>query len=390
MAVIPLHKTTSPTGEPENFYVPHFQFNVVGGGQALRLQDVMRVTYQDNLEDIDSFEITVGNWDDTARTFRYEPPGPSTPHAIDPGTRVELWLGYLNNQRLVMTGEITTLEPSYPESGPPTLTIRGLNRLHSLRRKQHTWSPDKPMRISEVAKLLGDMPVSDDKPGLGLPVLIAEDYAQREPLEPFIFMNNQYDILFLLERARRLGYEVYLGLDENHKEFLWFGPVETLRDVSYELEWGNSLTSFRPTLTTARQVSQVTVRGWDRKAQKPIEGSAKLGDKDVPINLDQNSVAVAVQGRQEIVTDRPLRTQEEANTMARRILADIANDMVVGSGSTVGLPDLRAGRKVHIRGLGDRFNGVYFVTQTTHTLGEGYRTQFTAKRQEALPAKPAK
>ena len=387
MAVIPLHKTASPTGEPEHFYVPHFQFNVVGGGEPLRLKDVMRVTYQDSLEDVDSFELTVGNWDDAARTFLYEPPGPNSPR-IDPGTRIELWLGYLNNQRLVMTGEITTLEPTYPESGPPTLTIRGLNRLHGLRRKQHTWSPDKPMRISEVARALGAMPVSDDKPGLGLPVLIADDYAQREPLEPFIFMNNQYDILFLLERARRLGYEVYLGIDENKQEFLWFGPVEKVRDIAYELEWGKSLTSFRPTLTTARQVSQVSVRGWDRKAQKPIEGSARLGDKDVPINLDQSSVALAVQGRREIVCDRPLRTQEEANTMAKRILADIAGDMVVATGTTVGLPDLRAGRKVHVRGFGPRFDGVYFVTQSTHTLGDGYRTQFTAKRQAALPPKP--
>lgn len=385
MAVIPLHRTTSPTGEPEHFRVPHFEFNVMGGGQPLRLKDVTRVTYQDSLTDVDSFEVTVGNWDDTNSTFLYEPPGPATPHPLDPGTRIELWMGYLNNLRLVLTGEITTLEPNYPESGPPSLTIRGLNRLHSLRRKQHTWSPDKPMRISEVAQALGDMPASDDKPGLGMPVLVAEDYAQREPLEPFIFMNNQYEIVFLMERARRLGYELYLGRDEKQKEFLWFGPVEKREDVTYELQWGRTLSSFKPTLTTARQVSQVTVRGWDRKAQKPIEATAKLGDPKVPLNLDQKAVAQAVQGRQEIVADAPLRTQEEAEALARRKLAELSGDMIVATGASVGLPDIRAGRQVHIRGFGDRFDGVYFVTQSTHTIADGYRTQFTAKRQGPVP-----
>ncbi|HWI13640.1 MAG TPA: hypothetical protein VNT02_05275, partial [Burkholderiales bacterium] len=143
-------------------------------------------------------------------------------------------------------------------------------------------------------------------------------------------------------------------------------------------------TQFRPTLTTARQVGQVTVRGWDRKTQKPIEVTLKLGDKRVPVNLDQKSVATAVQARREIVDEPPVYTKPEAEERAKSILADLASDMITASGTTVGLPDLRAGRNVKISGLGDRFNGVYFVTQTTHTLADGYRTQFTAKRKDPL------
>jgi phage protein D len=48
----------------------------------------------------------------------------------------------------------------------------------------------------------------------------------------------------------------------------------------------------------------------------------------------------------------------------------------------VGLPDLRAGHKVHIEGLGARFNGIYFITDTNHTLNDsGYVTQFNARRE---------
>jgi phage protein D len=57
--------------------------------------------------------------------------------------------------------------------------------------------------------------------------------------------------------------------------------------------------------------------------------------------------------------------------------------MVKASVTSIGLPDLRAGQWVEIRGLGVRFSGTYFITDTTHTLGEsGYTTQFNARREE--------
>jgi phage protein D len=64
--------------------------------------------------------------------------------------------------------------------------------------------------------------------------------------------------------------------------------------------------------------------------------------------------------------------------------------MVEATGTSVGLPELRAGQQLLIRGLGARFSGVYFVTKTTHTLNDsGYVTKFTARREAALPAGPA-
>jgi phage protein D len=75
--------------------------------------------------------------------------------------------------------------------------------------------------------------------------------------------------------------------------------------------------------------------------------------------------------------------EAEAKRVAADRLRDIAHEMVTGTGSTVGLPDLRAGRRLSIDGLGVRFNGRYFVTGTTHTLDDsGYVTQFTCRRDD--------
>jgi phage protein D len=59
--------------------------------------------------------------------------------------------------------------------------------------------------------------------------------------------------------------------------------------------------------------------------------------------------------------------------------------MVKCTGASVGLPDLRAGRKAEIAGLGPRLSGEYFITESTHTIGDsGYRTTFAARRERPL------
>ena len=63
----------------------------------------------------------------------------------------------------------------------------------------------------------------------------------------------------------------------------------------------------------------------------------------------------------------------------------IAKEMVKGNGSTIGLPNLRAGSRVDMDGMGERFSGSYFVTATTHAIGDGgYTTNFECRREGNL------
>ena len=67
-------------------------------------------------------------------------------------------------------------------------------------------------------------------------------------------MHNQYDILFLMERARRHGYELVLNevSKTNPERSLYFGPSKTKREgPNYKLVWGKTLSSFKPKLSTA-------------------------------------------------------------------------------------------------------------------------------------------
>ena len=293
------------------------------------------------------------------------------------------------NLRLMMTGFITTLEPSFPQDGSPALTLRGLNIMDRFRRKQFTWAWfGKDAVDSRIAKELSrqqDRP--EGRPGLGIEVRIDDKAAGEETPEDYIFMNNQYPIVFLMERARRRGYAIYVSEERTSggsKRLLNFGPSQQfLRDVTYELEWGKSLEVITPVLTTTNQISKVTVHGWDRRANAPIKETVTIDNRKFKkLNPDLHEVARQV-GREEQVVNRPVSTRTQARALALDILQNQLKEAVRVSGSTVGLPDLRAGRTIVLKGLGRRFNGHYFVTSTQHKIdANGYHTRFEARREE--------
>jgi phage protein D len=285
------------------------------------------------------------------------------------------------------------------------MTVRGLNLLHRFRLKQVT-KPFFNKKDTEVAKELVKM-IDEDmrKQFPGLRLRIAQEDLDRnleegvEEKHEFLVVNNQYPIVFLLERARRIGYELTIkkmppgGARTGDVEFGW-GPTSAVTRATYKLEWGKSLLSAQPTLRVAGQVSKVTVRGWSPGSKQPISEFATRDDlkKDKagvvdPRELDLGEPALA----QEISVDRPVGSKTEAKKMATEILKQRASELVIVKAKTIGLPDLRAGSKVRLLGLGDRFSGkkatpfMFLVTDTTHSFGDGgYTTEFTARMESGV------
>jgi uncharacterized protein len=392
-------------GQLETFYVPQVQ--VYASGQLLQdnvIDDILQVTYKDSVNEIDSFDITINNWDADYRTFKFSPPL-KTPFVdytgvFDPGSKIELWMGYQDNMRRMLRGSITSLTPTFSESSAPTLVISGLNELQNYRTEQHTYSwTDGTMTDTQIAQQLCGWPVKSGQPGLGLPI-VTNPMPNEKP-EPIVFMNNQYDIMFLLERARRRGYDMYLE-DEGTTPTLYFGLSNNASNAPvYQLEWGKSLVSFRPTLSTAKQVGKVTVRGWDRKSNSAINESCTLQQLWQAQNQPAAEISRLTQlaqsymNRTEVVTDQPAHTKSEAQARAQAILDKRSKATITANVTTVGLPDLRSGCNVEIIGFGvttdasgnlmgasSDFDGEYYVTESTHTIGGGgYQTTFSARRQ---------
>jgi len=384
----------------QDFYVPAYMIEVKGKKLLKESFDITSVTYTENINAIDAFEITVNNqWDLDALKFKY-----SDETTFMPWSPMRLSMGYIVNgddqRRPMLTGEITTMAPTFPTTGPTTLAVRGLNLLHRFRLKQLT-KPFFNKTDTEIAQFLVgkiDEEMRQQFPNLHLK--IADEDVKRnldaEKANPkkFLVIQNQYPIVFLMERARRIGYELTIkemppGGGREGQVIFGYGPTEKVKRATYELEWGKTLISAQPTLRVAGQVSKVTVRGWSPGRKEPISETAtrddlkrdKLGVVD-PRELDLGEPSLA----QEISVDRPVEGKAEAKEMAKQILRQRASELVIVKARTIGLPELRVGSKVTILGMGDRFSGKksapfkFLVTETSHMFGDtGYTTDFTAR-----------
>jgi phage protein D len=402
------------SADQNGFYVPQFELRIADVGLPRDvLRDVVQLTYKDSIKEIDSFEVTVNNWDPSARAFKYV--GAETAADLEGSTdaskryrlfdpcnkKVEVRMGYSGELRLMMLGTFTTLEPSFVASGAPTLAVRGLNAVHQLRRKQysHEWHPDgahaQGWRDSEIALDIAtrtDKDLPKDQKRFPVPVVVSRSAQAVEDPVPYVSQNNQYDIDFLLTRARRRGYVVYLRegdpqakIPAERSRHLYFGPSDDkspeLRDVTFKLTWGATLIDFKPTLTTANQIKSVTVKGWDRTKKKGFAAKVSLDDKELAVDPELRKQLNECDPREEVVVNKPVQTEKEAKTLAKSILTNRLNEVVKAAVTCVGLPDLRAGMKVQIAGIGARFSGEYFILDSNHTISDsGYLTRFNARK----------
>lgn len=380
----------------QDFYVPAFIIKVQNEElKPVVMNDILNVTYTDSLTNVDSFDMTVNNWDASVKKFDQTAFKYSDKDTFNPWKDVEVQMGYYRNGkselRTMLIGEITTLTPNFPQGTASTLNVRGLNLFHRFRTKQET-KPFFNKKDSDIAKEIVDSIATEIRkksPQLKLK-LDEEDYATNIKAEekiPYLLMNNQFPIRFLMERARDLGYELTMeeaSKSGNREVTFHYRPTSNVKRKTYILEWGVSLISFQPTLQCANQVAELTVRGWNPQTKKEIKVTVKRSDlKGIVTPSELGVTEPDLTKKVEIVVDRPIQNEAEAKLLATNRLRQIGEVLVEAKGKTVGVPDLRAGSKVEVKGLGTRFSGTYLVTGTTHSIGDGgYTTDFTGRMEK--------
>ncbi|GIK37853.1 MAG: hypothetical protein BroJett011_16860 [Chloroflexota bacterium] len=264
----------------------------------------------------------------------------------------------------LIKGEITALEPDFTILGEPTLRVRGYDRSHRLHRGRKSRSYLKA-KDSEIARK------------------IAQEVGLQAQVDPtttvyeYIFQNNQTNWEFLLERANRIGYQLYV-----EDKTLHFRKGNSNQGQGPELEWGVNLRTFRPRLTVVHQADEVIVRGWDPKTKQAIVGRASGGELMPAVGVGKSGGQLAKEifrdSAQAIVVDEFISTQGEAQLLAQALWDEISGDFIQADGVCMGDPRLQAGRTVQISAVGDRFSGTYFATAAVHTYNveTGYETTF--------------
>jgi phage protein D len=395
MATVPVIAQDIFVGQ--DFYVPAYRVRVRNQTLLLAEYDVLNVTYTDSDTDMDSFDLTVNNWDPDGNGpgqgwFKY-----SDTQVFDPWQDVQLDMGYYNNGNdqleTMLVGEIVRMTPNFPESGPSTLTVHCVNLLQRFRTQQITrdyfQKQDSYIARDLVASIAKD--IRQTIPSLDLEVdddEINENLGNENPIE-HINIQQQYAVNFLYQRSREIGYDIWLDEDTDgarRQVTFHYAPSKYTLKPTYNLEWGKSLMSFQPSFATANLPDQVIVRYWNPQKKTKFEGIATRADMAQDGVIDPSADFGVQQGplakKTELVTNLVVQSDDEAKTAAKRRFRILAQGLIEGKGKTVGLPDLRSGNKIQIAGLG-RYSGLYHVTSTTHSMGEGgYTTEFSGRMEK--------
>lgn len=283
------------------------------------------------------------------------------------GKVVEIKLGYGDDLETLIIGEITGLEPEFVFDRLPSLIVRGYDRGHRLQRGRKTRTFVKQKDSDIATKIATEAGLKAET----IDSTVIHDY---------VIQANQTDLDFLHERARRIQYEAVV-----YDKQLSFRPVQNNKGEALTLTMDDHLLEFYPRLSMARQVSEVSVRGWDPKEKTEILSTARagtesstMGGKESGSKITQRAFGSLV----DVVSEQPLMTQAEADQIAKAALNQRALSLIEGEGLCLGRTDVRPGKVIKIDGVGKRFGGQYYVTTASHRYSAqgGYRTQFEIRR----------
>jgi uncharacterized protein involved in type VI secretion and phage assembly len=138
------------------------------------------------------------------------------------------------------------------------------------------------------------------------------------------------------------------------------------------------LHSFNPRLTAIQQVKEVSLSVYDPKTKQAIDVTVDSSNQIAQIGVGRDDVAKAFDGAKVHVATEPVKTSSEGKALAQALLDKLANGYIAAEGTTDGNPKIRAGCKVKVSGVGERFGGTYRVATASHVLRGGgtYETHF--------------
>ena len=326
-------------------------FKVLVGGHALpdeTVLDILTVQVCTYVEGASMFTVAFNNWHSREQDFKW-----IDVDLLSEGTELEVQVGFVDDFKTLIVGEVTAIEPEFPVDGVPILNMHGYDRLHRFRRGRKTRSFTN-MKDSQIAEQ------------------IARDLQLRAQVEDtqvthdYLLQHNQTDIDFLLERARRMRYEV--TVQDNTLHFRKAANDQS--EVITPAVWPH-LASFYPRLSTMQQVSEVVVQGWNPEDQRSDCGRRAAGDEVSTMGGTTLGATLSEQAffaTKSVIVDTPIVSQGEAAADSQRQIQRYAGGVYHRRRLGDWQHRISAlAKSSSLEGLGQRFSGLYYVTSASHS-----------------------
>lgn len=349
--------------ENENLTIPAFKI-VIDGKEIPEeaLAAFESVIFEDEINTASMFILKLSSFDFKDSSWKF-----IDLEDFHIGSETKLYMG-MDSEKLMMTGEIVAIEPYFGKD-ISTVEILCYDKLHRLcfGRKQRTFSDVKDSDVATV--IAGDWGLSSK-------------VENTQITHPYLCQNNQNDLEFLLERARRIRYE--LSVDDN---ILLFEPSKENDSASFTLEYRVNLDEFSVKLRANYEGSEFLVQGWDFMKKELISATAndenKISDmsaKETGTKMTKLAFGSGSSSFSSALVDAQIENISDAEKLAVAQYNSYLVQSVTGEGKCPGIPELKAGKAIGVKGIG-RFSGIYYVTSTCHVIdSKGYNTSFKVRR----------
>lgn len=340
------------------------RIRVEGIEQQALSDGVVALSVHESEEGIYRCEVSFVNWGELGREvgFLY-----FNRDSLDFGHTLSIEMGDGDTAAEIFSGRITGIEGRFLQQRPPEILILAEDRLQDLRMVRRTRTFEDVSVTHVIEQIAGEH---------GLQTEIDLD----SPTYRVLAQMNQSDMAFIRERAREVDAQVWITGDTLNAQ-------SRARRSSGELSlrYQQRLKEFSVLADLAHQRTHLTVGGWDVAAKESLEAEVQTSAIQAELNGGESGsdvLAAAFGRRRETVVHLAPASTEEARTMADAYYRRMARQFISGRGVAEGDGRLRAGAQVTLEGIGDLFNGSYYVNAVQHLFSpeQGYQTYFSVER----------
>jgi hypothetical protein len=302
-----------------------------------------------------------------------------TSSLFKPQNRVIIFVRFGTLPHVLMDGIVTNHQFN-PGSKPGMgmLTVTGLDLTAKMNMEQYNTQYVSQNEVTIVNSILGKY--SGD--GI-VPKVVAPDTLETYPASKYTQTQHGSDYEYVLELAERFNHKFYLkpGPTPGVSTAYWGPPVRTGTPqpaISVNMRQGSNATSVNFSNDALGPTSIVNeFQEWGTEKKKTIKAKSST--------LDPISGSPLELKRKSFMREPDILSHAQALAKGDAMVNESVEKGIEASGEIDGFRyrhALMAGELVYLRGVGESYDGIYYVQNVTHTLRKGeYKQRFTLNRE---------
>lgn len=314
---------------------------------------VTNMSLTTSIERADSFTMEIsGAYDYQAKAFKHK-------DDLKLGKEVQILLGYVDKVVIAFYGYITNIRYDAISDDDIRIVVSGMDKTFKMMKGVKSRSFLKKKHSEIISTLASEV---------GLTAKVDATSTIYEAVEQ-IGMSNY---TFMQALAEKNNYEAFVSGQD-----LYFRKPHQSASANLTLDWAESIINFTREDDLVDQPGEITVRGWDPAKKEAVVGTcasmSAIGSGTSGKSLLDNLVG----GVKEYYYSE-FKSPVDAKTMAESIFHRRAMRLVSGRITSIGVPELRAGTYVGIKGIDSNLDHTYYIISATHEINEnGYVTHMT-------------